>query len=276
MGWQDRDYTQPPYDEPAFATRTARRPPPLTLTLMILHGAVYFLMLAVREGADQETLRRVVLDGQAPHPLGILFHPLGNGSLFTAAFVVLAVWSLAGRLERQCGAIPVAIWYVLGNLLGGAAYFLLARLAPAMATEPLDYPVGALAAWVGAAWQQFRRAPVQIFGRTMTLAGVYAICAGIVAGLVLVRTGAGGLAWVAAAGVGVLIPLVKLRLRLPARRPRIPRATRRRSSPRRAAAAEVTLDHLLAKIARDGLDSLSDQERAQLEAARREKLRESR
>ena len=156
MGWQDRDYSDGAYGEPVSTTWGIRRPPSATLALMILHGVAFLLMLALQRGDGQAIAALLPLSGTAATPLGILLHPLGATSFFTALFVMVAFWSLGGRLELRLGVQRLIAVYLLGNLAAGAAYFGIACGRPALAAMPLDYPVGALAGFCAVAWQRLR------------------------------------------------------------------------------------------------------------------------
>lgn len=282
MGWQDRHYSDGSYHD-APATRF-RRPPALTLALMILHGAALFVVLAMQEGQAAGRPRPAVLRDE-PRPLAVLLHPYGTGSLLSTLFVVLALWSLGGRLEPRLGRPRLALLYVLGNLLAGMAYAGVALLRPGLAGAALDYPVGALAGLCAAAWRHLRHEPVSVLGRITTAAKVYLLCAALVAGLVLVRAGAGAAAWLAAATAGAGIGLLLEswpgwrwpRWRFARRRRRRPvHSAARAAAPAGPSPEDAELDELLAKIARGGLDSLTPQERERLEAVREAKLRSSR
>jgi len=280
MGWQDRDYSDGAYGEPVSTTWGIRRPPSATLALMILHAVAFLLMLALQHGDGQAIAALLPLSGSAATPLGILLHPLGNTSFFTALFVVLAFWALGGRLELRLGVQRLIAVYVLGNLAAGAAYFGVARGLPALAAMPLDYPVGALAGLCAVAWQRLRDDAVQVLGRVTSAAKVYAVCGAIVVGLAILEAREGAAAWLAAAAAGAasaaLIARWPVRVQFRRRRryhtvrPSIP------SSVIQPPPDEPNIDPILAKISREGIESLTEAERQRLEAARRAKLRRSR
>jgi membrane associated rhomboid family serine protease len=269
MGWQERDYRS----EEAYETRAAgggiRRPPNGALALMIVHGLAYLLIAMLNADTGEQAVRILNLLDVRQHPLGILLHPLANGRLLSALFVVLALWSLGGRIETRLGTQRLLVLYVAGNLVAGGLFFGFAQFTPAMANEPLDYPAGALAALVGAAWHHLRHDAVQVLGRVTNVAMVYLVAAGIVVVMVLFRAGSGGAAWVLAAagggGVGLALERYGM-LRMPSgRRRRVVKP----SIPRHPRPKVPDIDDVLAKISRSGMDSLTDAERKRLEAARR-------
>jgi membrane associated rhomboid family serine protease len=278
LGWQDRDYSDGSYRDPVSTTWGIRRPPSATLALMILHGVAFLLMLALERGDGRAIAGRFALSADPLNPLGILLHPLGTTRFFTALFVVLALWSLGGRLELRLGVRRLLALYVVSNLAAGAAYFGLARSLPALAVMPLDYPAGALAGLCVIAWRRLRNEAVQVLGRVTSLAKLYAICGLIVIGLALVDAGAGAVVWLAGAVAGGLAALlieyrpvlVRPRWRTARRlvRPSVPRPVTPPPAP-----DELDIDDILAKISREGLASLTDAERQRLEAARQAKLR---
>lgn len=274
MGWQDRDYSDAPLGEPTPTAAGLRRPPGLTLALMLLHGGALFVMLATAEGSATPPAAAITLHATSISLLGIVLHPIASAGLLTTLFVVLALWSLAGRIERRRGAMRLAVVYVIANTVAGAAYAATANAAPHLARAELDYPVGVLAGLCLLAWRHFRAEPVQVLGRMTTIGTVYLVCAAIVAGLVVLRDGVGSAAWLIAAGAGACATGVLEWLptaRTAARRPRVPR---RRPAPRRrtAPADDPELDALLAKISAEGIDALSEAERERLERARRRRL----
>lgn len=276
MGWQDRDYGNDSYGSYSggrLAAAGIRRPPTVTLTLMIVHGLAFVLvrmLLAAPEPAPPLAWANV---GQ--HPAGIVLHPLATGRILSGLFVVLALWSLGGRLELKLGPKRLVQLYVVGNLIAGVGYFVLARVLPAMAGHPLEYPAGALAAMCVAAWMHLRGQPVNVFGRITNAGKMYAVCAAIVIGMQILGHRQDALLWVLAAGAGGTSALLVERWGRPGafgfRRRRGVRPSI--SRPRRTARPdEPEIDDILAKISRAGLDSLTEEERQRLEAARRIKL----
>ncbi|MEW6249522.1 MAG: rhomboid family intramembrane serine protease [Planctomycetota bacterium] len=267
MAWHDRDYLEEGYGERSSAWAGVRRPPALTLVLMIVHGGA-FLTLVMWGAAGRPFATGLALRAEAAGPAGILTHPFANTSILSAIFVVLAIWSLAGRAERRMGMKSVLALYVLGNLVAGALYYGLAVGIPWLARLPLDYPAGALAALLAACWNELRYQPTQVLGRVTSAGKVYLVCAAIVLGLALVVGGIGALAWIVASLSGaVAAPLVERWPALHIRR----RRTVRPSIPEPA--DEIEIDDILAKISRSGMQALTRRERKRLEAARQAKLR---
>jgi hypothetical protein len=145
-------------------------------------------------------------------------------------------------------------------------------------------PAGALAAWVLAAWRNLSDEMVSVFGRLTTVAKTVAIGAAIIAGLIFFQQGPAATGWLIAAAAGSLAsPLVES-IRRPQRRttgvPWVPRdgvgPAGRAHGAAEPGVDDRALDELLAKISRDGLDSLTPAERERLDAARRSKLRNPR
>jgi len=278
VGWQERDYSDESYGEPVSTTGGLRRPPNGTLALMIIHGAAFVLMLMLRHGNGEAIVAMCALSGETAHPLGILLHPLATADVLRAAFVVLALWSLAGRLEPRMGLLRLVVLYVAGNLMAGGVYFGVALGLPTLATAPLDYPVGALAALCLTAWRQLRHDLVQVLGRVMSIATIYAICAGIVVVLAFAGAREGALAWLLAAAAGAGSAPLAARWSSGPRRPRRVRQVVRPSIPPaiiQPPPDEPDVDDILAKISREGIGALTDAERDRLERARRAKLRRS-
>ena len=276
MGWQDRNYGDETYGATSAGLGGVRRPPSGTLGLMILHGVGLAVNAAVAGSVDGGSIPPLV--GGGLNPIGVVTHPLATGSLFSAGFVVLAIWSLGGRLEQRLGAGRLIALYAAGNLAGGLAYLASATLWPVLASAPLDDPVGALAGWCALAWVLLRGDRVQVLGRETGLAGVYAVCAAVVAGLVVLRSGVGGLAWLTAAGAGAGGVLLVQRLwGLQGRRAGKPaRLAVPYTTSSLPSEAETDIDDVLAKISRDGMDGLSASDRERLEEARRARHRRSR
>jgi membrane associated rhomboid family serine protease len=280
VAWQDRDYSEESYGEAVSTSRGLRRPPSATLILMVLHGAAFVLLFMLQHAEGEGIAALLTLEGATTNPVGILLHPLATAEVLQAVFVVLALWSLGGRLEPRLGARRFIGLYVAGNVAAGLVYFGLARGLPGLATAPLNYPVGALAGFCVAAWRGLQHDQVQVFGRVTSTAKVYAICAGIVIALVVIGAREGAAVWLAAAATGggstLLIerwPTLGNRRRSSGHRvvrPSIPRSIVQ------PPVEEPDIDDLLAKIGRSGLGSLTAAERNRLEAARQAKLRRAR
>lgn len=275
MSWRDREYTQADYHDGApspIGGSGIRRPPNGTLGLMIAHGALFFLMVALQHD-ESGILAMLQLQGAAPHPLGILLHPVSTNSLFTIIFVELVLYSLSARIELTLGLIRLIVLYAAAGLAGGLAYFGVVLAAPHLGGAELDYPVGFLAGlcYLGYRWQ--RNEPVSVLGWMTTAGKMYLIFAGIVAGLVVLRTGVGSVAWLATAAVGVGVGVLierggkvawrSSRRRRPVVRPSIPPA--RRDEPDYV----PDVDDVLDKISREGIDALTPEDRKRLEDARK-------
>jgi membrane associated rhomboid family serine protease len=280
VAWQDRDYSEESYGEAVSTSRGVRRPPNATLSLMLLHGAAFVLLFMLQHTEGEGIAALLALEGATTNPVGILLHPLATTEVLQAVFVVLALWSLGGRLEPRLGVRHFIGLYLTGNVAAGLVYFGLARGLPGLATAPLNYPVGALAGFCVAAWRGLQHDQVQVLGRVTNTAKVYAVCAGLVIALVVIGARGGAVVWLAAAAAGggstlLLEHWPALRGR---RRPRARRAVQP-SIPRSIAQPpleEPDIDDILAKIGRSGLSSLTDAERNCLEAARQAKLRRAR
>ncbi len=269
MSWRERGYSESVFDRVFAPLGGPRWPPPITLFLMVFHGVLYFLMLALREGADAATLQRMVLGPERLDPLGVFLHPIASPNLLTVIFTVLVVWSLGRRLEPLIGSLHMALLYLLLNPLAGLGFVIVGTLRPELAGAELDYPVGFLAGLCLGAWRELRDFPVQVFGRRTTIGRLYAICGLIVVGLVALRSGLGAVGFAVAVLVGIGGAEVLLWLRnwrtLRRLTRRSPAAHRRRSHMRPAV---PDVDDILAKISRAGIDALSEDERRRLDEAR--------
>ena len=275
MGWQDRDYGEGLYGSYGRAESAARtrRPPPTALALMVVHGVAFLLVLMLQSSAQPAAPLDWV--DVAKHPAGIMLHPLATGRLLSALFVVFALWSLGGRLELKLGGRRLVQLYVAGNLIAGVVYFGVVRALSAQPEHVLQYPAGALAAMCVAAWTHLADQSVNVFGRITSAAKMYAVCAVIVVAMELLVHQQDALYWlpaVAAGGAGALLVerWTQRGRRQPRRRPAVrPSIPRKRSGSR---PDEPDIDDVLAKISRSGLDSLTEDERRRLEAARQIKL----
>ncbi len=283
MGWQDRDYSLRSLRDRAEALGI-RKPPVVTLALMVAHGVAFFLMLLAASGSLANLPNLTVLVNPARHALGILLHPLATTSFLDVLFVELALWSLGPKLEPMLGGLTTLGVYLGSNLVAGVVFVALLALNAGLSTHVPAFPIGALAAWCVIVGRRLRWETADVLGRQMNVGTLYAICAGVVALLTLLARGRGATAWLIAALAGgavglafdVAQPWIAARLAIP--RERVPR---RRPTPRAGpnprpqppALNEVDVDAILAKISRSGLASLTDEERDQLEAARQAKLR---
>ena len=281
MGWRDREYAQTWEGESGRVVRGVHLPPRGTLALVVLHVLAFLIVwgLPSDEGLDVSAL--LAVSGPAPHPLAILAHPVATTRLGTLALVVFAGWTLGARLESRFGTARLLALYVCGNLLAGAVCFAVARWQPDLAAAALSFPAGALVAWCLAAWRGLADEFFSLFGRLLTVAKTAALAAVIAAGVVLLLNGRGASALLAGAAIGgVAEPLVEglaaLRRRRARRRSPTPtehRPTRPATRPAQPPPDEPDIDDILAKISRQGLDSLTQAERDRLETASRAKQR---
>lgn len=273
MSWEHRSYS---WD----SGRDARPSPrnllltPVTLALLIVHATGFLVVQMMLFDVGRDAAAFFPLVGAASHPAAIVLHPVSTQSVLSLAFVLLIVWSAGKTLETALGGVRLLRAYLAGNLIAGGVYFGLARLLPASAQAPLMEPIGALAAWGALAVHHFGREVTPIFGRSIPVRRLIAICCGVVALLMLARYGTGSIAWLVAACAGGALPLAFETVRFA----RPWRGTRRRAEPRtaresRSAPSEADIDEILAKISREGLDSLTESERARLEEARQLRLR---
>jgi hypothetical protein len=292
MSWENREYAQDRPWRDALRIAGIAMPTGVVRSLVIAHLAFFAIVLALRAWgppALHPYLYGIHKD-QAPPPLTILLHPFTPGpdrwvgGAIHVFFVCLMVAAFGRLVAAHRGDAAALLTYILGNAVTGGAYVAAAYLAPPLAAAPLDYPVGALAAWSAWAIRTMRWEYVLIGTRTYPLAGVIAFAAALVALVQLLAYGPGAALWLIAALLGASADwIVAAMQRISADRPATsPRTLKiRRTSPapteRPPANARIDdeLDRLLEKIGRSGIDSLSPDERERLEAARQAKLRAS-
>lgn len=297
MGWESRDYTWFPERGSRLETLRAMLPPRGALVLSILHISVYLAALLVAGIRGQESFERLfVLSADPPRPAALFLHPFGFNSLLTLLAVLSAVASLGGRIETLLGARSMFVQYVLGCLFGGLAFVAIGSISPAQATWALAVPVGGIAAWTATMWTRLPFEVVMLFERPLRIAHLAAAAIGLAVVAGLFAHGVGATAWICAGIVGATIPpflavLLEL-MPLGGRRPVAAKRVDRRARVHAAASliplddrlpeaeeseieksAEPDLDAILAKISRSGLNSLTEQERQDLEAARQARLR---
>lgn len=293
MSWTEREYSQESYG--------ARRglpplPPIASRVLMVIHGVAALLaivLVADRQGAIVDALR---FGGKSFAPFAIVMHPYFTTNFFGALLSVVAIWGFGSLLETRCGSNRLLILYVAGNLVAGAVVFAIGMAVPRLALAPLDYPAGAFIAWSFLAWKTLRSEHADVLGRIVPIARIIAIIAAISAGMIALSWREGAIAFLAAmvAAIGVAWLVDSLTVptfarphdddddpipveRVPPRRRRaVPPRPRIAARPMAQAGEGPDVDEILAKISRTGLASLSDDERARLEAARQAKLRETR
>lgn len=273
MSWRERDYSRVSFPGERLRAAGIVLPPRGSLVLIGLH-VVSFLTLRMTQ-ADEG--RALALAGGEGTAWGVLLHPLATESVLTLLFVVFVIWALGGRLESRDGPGRMLVMYVGGNALAGAVFFFAARWQRELATLALDFPAGAFAAWCLTAWRSMRSDFISVFGRMTTVAKLVAIMAGVSIALRLLGNGLGAVVWLAAIVAGSTAASMTeggwaLRRRSPPSRPanRRPAQRSRQAEP---APPEPDIDEILARISREGMDALSQEDLDRLEAARRAKLR---
>jgi len=284
VSWRERDYSRHSLSEyRRYLGGWRRCPARLVLTLLHLAGAV-LVLLAVnyRDVAELLELARL--------------QPLWSGPFLTDSGLAVVItcaglWFVGGRVEGAIGPARLVTMYVLGAVFAAGAFAMVQALAPAWARMSMTLPVGPLAAISLRAWRHGRREIVPVFAWLVPYGTILATAAAVAVGLLLVGRGLSAAAWIAALLAGLLadpacdalVSMVRdLRRRATRARPR--RRERATPEPMGAgvplevaveSAAEPDIDDVLAKISREGIASLSSQERAKLESARQAKLRQS-
>lgn len=285
MGWEDRSYSQGAEYREESAQIRSLIPPRATLLLLGAQfvGWVVFSYLVLGKGVAPTWF---VLLGQESHPAAILLHPLAAKGPVQMLVVLLAIWSLAGRVEENSGASRMIAGYLAGNALAGIAFFAFGRLSPALASYELVAPLGAIAAWSATAWQWQRYEALNIFGTEISVRRIVLFGALIVVAVGLVQAGGGAIAWITALVAGAAAsPLIDIAFSLSVPRVALPRRTQQGARPpiRRRVRAKAPkgpppeemiddIDEILAKISRNGITSLSDDEKQRLERARLARL----
>ena len=280
MGWRERDYSREIWAESATGGRTFRWPPRGAAVLIGLHVAAFVLLSVIASEGGEHIANLLPLSESTAHPLAIFLHPLAAREVFSLILTILVIWLLAAPIERRDGAGRMVSLYVAGNLLAGLVFFAMARFWPILAGMELDYPAGAFAAWCIAAYRGMASEMVPIFGQLRRVSRVVGICLAVVIGLMLAFHGLGAIGWLGALLAGACAEPLLQRLILllkpgerPPRRSRVsPSIPRARSSKQ---PEEPDIDSILAKISVQGIDSLTQEERNRLEAARQAKLRKS-
>ncbi len=274
MAWWERDYDRPAYQSPAAPRWMPRRPPTASLVLVVIHVVAFAAMLVARLDSSGVPLTYARLGAPPNHWPSILLHPLTTWGI-SIIFVVYVVWVLGGKIERQLGPRRMVRLYVLGNLFAGAAYFLMAPVLGLRELHPLSMPAGAMAAWCLVAWREFRHEMVAVFGRLMVVGNLVGLIGATMAGATILFTGSASTAWLVAVIAGCLAVPASASL------PIIRFAGSTKKPPHRGRddvrvapePDDSAVDDILAKISRDGMHALTDEERARLEAARQAKLR---
>ncbi len=298
MGWQDREYNQQPGYRDSMFLGGIPKPTTLARSLIFLHAGGFIAVWLLRRVAptDAGTYLEGITSQFAISPLTILLHPFTIhsemifGGVLRLAFVVWAIWSLGRVLDERMGTRQIVTLYVLGNLVAGATYYLATLVLPALSMAPLDYPLGALAAWCLFVWRECQFDYVPVFTKTWPLARVVAIAVGIVFALAFLSHGSGMLMLLGAAGAGAVtlfVPTSLTRLRwhrAPTRKrtvvkPSIPSQFETPgaagATPPNEPTTDADIDDILEKISRSGIESLTDAERKRLEAARQARLERS-
>lgn len=285
MGWNDRDYSQETWTDRGGGPVSFRWPSRVAGVLVALHVVAFVLLRALPGG--EEAVGKLVLQGPAVQPLAVLTHPLATTGVLTLLVTIVGVWWLGTRIEEESGRVRLLSLYVAGNVLAGLAFYAVASLRPALAGAELDYPGGAFVAWMVVFFRRHAGEMMPVFGRLRPARQVVMIAVAIVAGLMFLFGGPAVIARLVALAVGGLAePLVR-RVPLPIgrtgwqHRPRVRPSIPREPilpeppPPEPESGDEPAIDDILAKISSSGLASLTDEERARLEAARRAKLRSS-
>lgn len=283
MSWRERDYSQ------SAANRYGRRgrrgasawlPPPASLFLLLAHTAAFALARGVLASGGRSAAVTFGLSAENANPVGILSHPFAIEYPAQFALIVLGIWILASRIEHVFGPYRVLALYLVGNVAAGAGYWLLLTAWPASGLVKLDAPVGALAAWAVVVWRHLSFERLVLLGRSFSLRTATLVAGGVAVAVCISGKGAGALAWLGALGAGGASSLVLDRVWLGSGdfEASGSRGRARRIAALRAAEAEddeAAIDDILEKISREGLDHLTPDERARLEAARRAMLRKS-
>lgn len=281
MSWQDRDYSQYLDDGPTvFSSRPLRRNR-AALALLIFHAACAVALISLLIAGTRLSEDFLAVSAAAPHWWTILTHPIASTDFFRVLLTLLILWTIAPRIEEMFGRSRLLQSYILGNLAAGAVFFGVARLRPAWTAQPLDYPVGAGIAWLVLFWQAARHEITMIAGRQMRMGNVIAVVGGVLLLLTLAIGGTGSIGWMLAATVGGAVGIwqpLQLNIRMPRKRqpatsrPRTPARLHVVNTTDEPAEDDAEIDEILKKISRDGITSLSESDRAKLEAARQSKL----
>lgn len=270
-----------------------RMPPPGVLALLVVHTTAFIARWVATRDVGPRALAYGTLSGTQLHWPAILLHPYGATDILMLLLLLISVIGTLGTLiEHRFGFRTLLLYYVLGNLVAGAAYFGLAWLAPTLARMPLAFPLGATTAWAVLAWREVGDLEVNVFGAMLELRRVLTWLAAI-SGLwvlLLARDGReGALAWLVGAIVAGFSPLLRalpqrLHRAVWSRRRRVVRPSR--VSPRAALPEPMPevvvhepdpiaedIDAILRKISASGISSLTPEERNRLEAARQALLK---
>lgn len=241
---------------------------PVTRTLLIVTAALYLLQMLSHAALrfPLETVFGLSVSGMMSGQVWqILTYQFLHGGPLHLILNMLMLYVLGNEVERAIGGRHFLALYLLSGALGGVGWLLL--------TYPYEgVCVGASAAIFGvlsAFAVLFPRQEITLlvfFVLPITLrAWILAAILGFIQLVFTISPGIGGIAYAAhlAGGVaGLVYSLVLFR----------PELWRRRAGARPATERTVEsgeIDRLLDKIARDGIQSLSDRERQTLERASR-------
>lgn len=276
MAWWEREYSRSGWSATGFRSHR------LAIALTVVHVAAFVALLVGPSAWTADGLSPLGLSGFSSPPIGILSHAIASARLGDLTLVLFGVWTVGRIVESRIGWRMALAQYGLGVGLGGAVYFLLVRLWPQLGVVPLVFPAGAMAAWSLSAWRVIDGEQVRLIRWEVSQRLVLGGLAGLVVLITVAGRGGGALAWMAAVAVaGLAAPLSGWMAEFGSRWNESRRRARPVAAERRPARLpsaprpplDASLDELLAKIGRDGIESLTPTERARLEAARQELLR---
>ncbi len=270
MGWQDREYH---WDGEQDYGGGTWRPPVVTAWLLGILIAVFVLVQSV-SGPEYLAWWSYLLS-----PFGWSIQPWRGGlAVVTIIFVLL---TLGARIERSDGGGTLVGLFLLGSLAGVAAHLAVALTAPSLAGLPVaPIPNGGFAAMAMFGMHRYRDEHVSLFGYVRTVSWVIGLVALVMLAFRFLSLGPDAIGWLTGTLAGALVGTTPESVRdlsqwwavlRPRRRPR---AAVRPSIPRTPPPVEepdpltTTLDDLLEKISREGIEALTDEERDQLERAR--------
>lgn len=276
MAVWDRDYARSDDDNNVFDSPSFQAPPSGAKALLIIHAIAAVFVLAAEMQILIWPVEMIRLSGESQSFTGVFLHPV-SGGFWGILSSGLIIWILGGMIERRFGQQIMLRQYVLGNLVAGFAYWTALQLRPVPEAIPLEIPAGAAAAWCFTAWRRMQMEQRNVFGRDMTVGNLIGIVALILIGIRLVMHQGNALPWLVAALLGSLtsplsesLPVIRFKLREQTQRA-APRP-RSRPKPKPEPPPGPDIDAILAKISREGIDALSNEERELLEAARRARL----
>ncbi len=264
MGVWDRDYAQP---ERANAPQPwpISRPPPAALGLLVVHGLAFLIAVGMRN--DAEAAASTLALHTPPNAwYAVLTHAIASANLISVLSTAYVIWALGGWLERRGGGAYMLTLYACAIVGAGVTYRLLAQTG--MPAAELDHPLGVLASWAFVTARLARHEAVPLFGRVFTMPQIIGGIAALMLLFMMLAHGAGAGILIASAVAGAAT--APLAIALHAVMVRKPRNRTRQAAP--PPVSEPDIDDVLAKISRQGIDSLTADERRRLETARRAKL----